>query len=316
MSVEDARAVLERKAKSFALAAKLLPAAVRDDVAVLYAYCRRVDDAVDEAPRGTERARVHALMHELTSIYAGEPQADTLVAAFQRLVQRSGMPERYPRALLAGMLSDAGEVRLASVDDLLLYAYRVAGTVGVMMCYVTGLSDARALTNAVHLGIAFQLTNICRDVAEDWARGRLYLPNELLAAAGAPELGLDFSASLAASRRPVAQTVQRVLALAERYYASANAGIAALPARVGLAVRAARYLYAGIGRELERRGGDPLHGRAIVPAWRKSLLVLRALVEEGLRRTAALFTLRRVPSAASVRSRMASTHVHPLTLDT
>jgi phytoene synthase len=279
MSVSGARAVLARQSKSFALAALLLPRRCRDDVAVLYAYCRRVDDAVDDARDEERPARVEALFEELASVYGGAPQSDSLLVEFRRVVRQHGIPEAYPRALLEGMRSDLGPVRVTRQSDLLLYAHRVAGVVGLMLCHVFTLSDRRALVNADHLGIAMQLTNICRDVLEDFRRDRVYLPAELLRAAGVPPLEPP-TGELTHARVELAVAVRSLLGLADHYYASGDAGLAALPFRIAVAVRAARLIYAAIGAELARRGHDVLDGRAVVPLWRKLALVWRALFAE------------------------------------
>jgi phytoene synthase len=288
MSLEIAQSVLSHKSKSFALAAKLLPKAARDDAAILYAYCRRADDAVDE--EGDARARADAverLARELSAIYAGDALADPLLTAFQDLVRRRNIPEEYPCALLEGLRTDLGPVQLATSEELIVYSYRVAGVVGLMMCHVTGLSDPRALTNAVHLGIAMQLTNICRDVEEDFERGRLYLPATLLAECGAIGLDVELSSTLAPSaaelaphRMALSRVLDRLLALADRYYVSGDAGIPALPWRAALAVRAARLVYSAIGSEIRRQGCDVLAPRAVVSAWRKLALLARAAVTE------------------------------------
>ncbi len=299
MSVELSRGVLARHSKSFALAARLLPPQSRDDAAVLYAYCRRADDAVDdEAPLVERFARLERLERELDAVYAGEDQREPLLAAFQQVVQRRRIPERYPRELLAGMRTDLERVRFRTLDELLVYAYRVAGVVGLMMCHVIGLRDSRALKNAVHLGIAMQLTNVCRDVEEDFRRGRVYLPACMLEECGAAGLDPDFDRSLVPYGRALGRVVQRLLALAERYYASGDAGIPALPPRAALAVRAARYVYAAIGRELARRRYDVLAGRAVVSLPMKLLLVLRATTAELFVRASA-FIAPRPPSGES-----------------
>jgi phytoene synthase len=168
------------------------------------------------------------------------------------------------------MRSDIGPVQIASDDELLVYCYRVAGVVGLMLCYVFGLSQPNARENATHLGIAMQLTNICRDVREDAERERCYLPAELLAACGQP----------GSERERVSRAVERLLALAESYYRSADAGFYALPLRAALAARAARRVYAAIGDELAARHFDALAGRVAVPLWKKLLLVASAVSQE------------------------------------
>jgi phytoene synthase len=310
MSVELSHRVLARHSKSFALAAKLLPPESRDDAAVLYAYCRRADDAVDDdAPPGVRRARVEQLKLELDSIYAGEEQSDPLLAAFQRVVQRRSIPEQYPRDLLAGLATDVAVVRFRTLDELLLYSYRVAGVVGLMMCHVTGLRDPRALENAVHLGIAMQLTNVCRDVDEDFRRGRVYLPASLLGECGAAGLDPDFDRSLAPYRSALGRVLKSLLALADRYYASGDAGIPALPPRAALAVRAARLVYSAIGDELARRRYDVLAGRAVVSLPRKLFLVLRAAATELFVRASAFVAPRPLLGLGESHGRSISLHL-------
>jgi phytoene synthase len=272
-----ARAILAAKSKSFALAGRLLGQVERDRAAVVYAFCRRADDAVDGAATGDPIAAVDRLELELDAIYAGRATGDPVLDAFGEVARACVIPRAYPAELLAGMAMDATGWRYHSLDDVLLYSYRVAGVVGLMMCHVLGLCDDRALPRAVHLGLAMQLTNICRDVEEDWRLGRLYLPDELLGAAGAPDLAAALGGPFPlAARRPAARVTQELLAEADRYYRSADRGIPDLPWRAGLAIRTARLVYAAIGKRMTARGCDPLAGRAVVPRRTKLALVGRA----------------------------------------
>jgi phytoene synthase len=282
--------VLSRQGKTFALAGKLLSREAREDAAVLYAWCRRADDAVDSGPNETRAARLAALRRELGSVFEGKPQSEALAAAFQEVVRRRGIPEGYPSALLDGMEMDLGDVRMTSVSELTLYAYRVAGVVGLMMCHVLGLRDQRALVNAAHLGIAMQITNICRDVHEDWARARLYLPAELLVNEGLGSLGDELGRELSQQHRGrLALVIERLLRIADAYYRSAERGLPALPVRAAWAIRSARLIYAAIGIELRRRGNDVFAGRAVVPLWKKLCLTAFAAVQELSARTLSWF---------------------------
>jgi len=277
------RDVIARHSRSFDLAARLLPPARRDEVAALYAWCRTCDDAVDLAPPGTEAGALAALRERLAAVYGDAPLGDPLLRCFREVVRRRGIPLEYPHELLAGMEMDVAHATYESVDDLLVYCWRVAGTVGLMMCHVMGVSDDRAAPPAAHLGIAMQLTNVCRDVVEDWERGRLYLPQEILGAWGPRlrEAGRGTSRPLplpAEARGALAAAARRLLALADRYYASADAGLAWLEPRSALAVRTARLVYAEIGRRIEARGCDVLQGRAVVSGGRKLVLALRAVL--------------------------------------
>lgn len=229
------RAVIAHHSKSFALASKLLPPGAREDAAVLYAWCRRADDAVDgDAPASNV---VDVLADELTDAYAQRTR-DPLLSAFGRVVRRRGIPRAYPRELLAGMAMDLRGTDYATLDDLIVYAWRVAGVVGLMMTHVLGIDDDDALVSAAHLGIAMQLTNICRDVAEDRARGRVYVPPGM--------------------------TTRELLAVADRYYRSADRGLIALPFRAAIGVASARDIYAAIGPRI-----DDTEVRAVVPRYRK-----------------------------------------------
>jgi phytoene synthase len=277
------REVLEQNSKSFALAARLLPPRSRDRAAAVYAFCRRVDDAIDEAPAAQHEAALAQLHTELDLIYAGAPLEEPALAAFQAVARTCGLPRRYPAELIEGMAMDVRQTRYETLDDLLLYCHRVAGVVGLMMCHVFGISRDSALRNAAHLGLAMQLTNICRDVEEDWGLGRLYLPRQLLLAAGSAPIATPVSGPFprdAATLGAIRQVTAELLAHADRYYASADRGIAALPFRAGLAVRAARILYHAIGLVVASRGHDPLRGRAVVPTGRKLRLVVDALARQ------------------------------------
>ncbi|MEO6775876.1 MAG: phytoene/squalene synthase family protein [Kofleriaceae bacterium] len=252
-----ARATIAHHSKSFALASRLLGRRLRDQTAVIYTWCRRVDDAVDEPEvvrrDGTGVEVIEQLEAELVEAYTGRAR-DPVLAAFGEVVRARGIPLAYPRELLAGMAMDVRDTHYETVDDLIVYAWRVAGVVGLMMTHVFGIADEAALVPAAHLGIAMQLTNICRDVGEDARRGRVYLPATRIA-----ELGVH------GARR-------ELLELAARYYRSAETGMTALPWRASVAARAARNVYAAIGPRIT----DSLD-RAVVPAPAKLALVARAL---------------------------------------
>lgn len=271
-----ARASIATHSKSFALASRVLPPASRDPVAVLYAWCRRADDAVDLAPPGGAGPALARLRAELDDAYAGRA-VDPVLAAMGALCTARAIPRAYPEALLDGMAMDVDEVRYERLDQLHLYGWRVAGVVGLMMSHVLGVSDDRALVPAAQLGLAMQLTNIARDVAEDWERGRLYLPDELLARHGLAGLADRLGRPLPADAvEPLRGAVAELLARAEPHYRAADAGVLALPWRAAFAVTAARRIYAAIGGRLAARRHDVTAGRAATSTARKLALVARA----------------------------------------
>lgn len=269
---------IREHSKSFSMAARLLPQPARDEAVVLYAWCRYADDAVDEVPPAEAPAALARLERELDAIYAGAPQSDVVLAAFQALVQTRNIPRLYPQELVEGMRMDVEGQRYADSRTLYRYCYRVASTVGLMMCHVMGLRDARALQHAAHLGLAMQITNICRDVVEDWGRGRRYLPADRiephLIPAPAPEAeGSGFPSDAV---EPFKWVVRALLDRAEYDYVSGDRGLIALPWRAALAVSAARLIYSDIGRVIARQGYDVTAGRAYTTKARKLALVGRA----------------------------------------
>jgi phytoene synthase len=275
--LEDYKESIAHHSKSFALASRLLPPLLGERATVLYAWCRRADDAIDLEQTEAPAVILRRLRRELQGIYAGEEPSDAVLRAFGRLLRETGIPERYPTELLEGLEMDVRGQAYETLDDLLLYCYRVASTVGLMMCHVMGVSHPAALRPAAHLGLAMQLTNICRDVAEDWQRGRLYLPRELLAR---HRVGWLAAHATPAQRRrgepfpPAAvdgcrAALAELLVAAERYYVSSDAGLEYLSARSALAVNAARRIYSAIGGEIARHDYDVCAPRAVVPRHRK-----------------------------------------------
>jgi phytoene synthase len=182
----------------------------------------------------------------------GEPMPDPTFAAFQRVAIRHRLPERWAMDLIDGFAMDVEHREYRTLDDVMAYCWHVAGVVGVMMARVMGVTDPEVLRRAQDLGLAFQLTNIARDVIEDAEDGRVYLPSEWLVEAG---LAPTAEAVADPANRPVVHEVtKRLLAVAEPYYDSARDGLRGLPFRSSMAIAAARGVYREIGRKVIRRG--------------------------------------------------------------
>ncbi|HSC62331.1 MAG TPA: phytoene/squalene synthase family protein [Caldimonas sp.] len=265
--------MLANGSRTFLAASLLLPRAVRDPACALYAFCRVADDAIDTAPEGEVDAALADLRRALDRVYDGAP-AGAIERAFAFVVRRHGIPRALPEGLLEGFAWDVAQRRYESMADLHDYAARVAGTVGAMMALVMGARSPAALARACDLGVAMQLSNIARDVGEDARLGRVYLPLAWLRQAG-----IDVDGLVAAPRHDarLGRVVARVLAHAEALYARVGAGVAELPAGCRIGINAARFLYAEIGHEVGRRGGNSIDSRAVVPTWRKAALLARAV---------------------------------------
>ena len=278
------RALLAHGSRTFLAASRLLPRAVRDPACALYAFCRLADDEVDgqtgggapdsAAPAGASAAvaRLRARLHR---VYHGLPMAEPADRALAAVVRRFNIPPLLLHALIEGFEWDTADRRYETLADLQDYAARVAGTVGAMMALLMGVRSATGLARACDLGVAMQLSNIARDVGEDARAGRLYLPRQWLREAGiAPDAWLAAPVHSPA----LGQVVQRLLREADALYARVGAGVAALPLGCRPGINAARFLYAQIGLEVERRGLNAVDSRAVVSRRRKATSLARALL--------------------------------------
>jgi 15-cis-phytoene synthase len=257
--------------KTFFAAARMLPSRVRGPAIALYAFCRVADDAIDFS---TDRLLALTELNErLRRIYAGEPMAFAPDRALAAVVRDFDMPLELVSALLEGFEWDAEGRRYETIEDLQAYGARVAGSVGAMMAVVMRTRGEQALARACDLGVAMQLTNIARDVGEDARSGRLYLPLQWMREAGIdPNTWLEnpiFDAR-------VASVINRLIAAADVLYRRSEHGIGHLPRDCRPAIRAARLVYAEIGRALEKTGFDSVNHRAVVSGARKLALLARA----------------------------------------
>jgi len=279
-----ARAAIARGSKSFAAASRLFDRPTRERVWLLYAWCRACDDIADAQDHGGAlgdqagaRQRL-ATIRELTArALAGEATGRPAFDALGVLARETALTAAMAGDVTAGFALDAAAWQPASEADLLRYCYHVAGAVGVMMAVVMGVApdDADTLDRSCDLGVAFQLANIARDVAEDHAAGRCYLPGDWLA-----EAGVAREALLAPAHRPaVAAMVRRLCALQAGYEASARVGARRLPFRCRWAVLSAAGIYGAIAREAERLGGGALERRIVTSRAAKLGFVLRGLGE-------------------------------------
>lgn len=276
--VAASRAVLAEHARTFNLAGAFLPPDRLDEAAVIYAFCRLVDDTVDEARSADVGVRELA---EIEAELRQESAPRPLLAGLLEIAERRRIDLRVFEELIIGVRSDSGEVRIADDEELLRYCYRVAGTVGLMMCGAIGVESRTALPFALDLGLGMQITNICRDVAEDAERGRIYIPESRLRRVGiAPETLLEGTVD----RRLLSTVVEDLLKLAERYYESADHGMSFIPARSRVAILIASRVYRAIGRRLLAHGSDPMVGRTVVPRRGKARWLSSALFTFATRR--------------------------------
>ncbi|MFD2181553.1 phytoene/squalene synthase family protein [Rhodoplanes azumiensis] len=275
--VAACRAMIRQGSRTFFAASLLLPCAVRSPAYTLYAFCRFADDEVDG--EGREKGAVERLRERLALAYDGRPLPTATDRAFADMVARYAIPRAIPEALLEGLAWDTEGRRYEDLSGVVAYSARVAATVGAMMTLLMGVRDSTTLARACDLGVAMQITNICRDIGEDARMGRIYMPLAWMRAEG-----LDPDAWLAdpVFDERVARIVSRLLAAADVLYTRAEAGIARLPLGCRPGILAARIMYAEIGRVIEANGLDSVSRRAYVPGRRKLELLARAFATAPL----------------------------------
>jgi phytoene synthase len=282
--VAHARETIRRGSKSFAAASRLFDSVTRERVWLLYGWCRACDDLADAQEMGgalgdqrgaAERlARIRGLT---AAAFAGEPTGDPAFDGFGLVARETGLTPAMADDVIAGFALDCAEWSPRSEADMLRYCFHVAGAVGVMMAVVMGVApdDEDTLDRACDLGIAFQLANIARDISEDDAAGRCYLPDEWLAEADIPPgEGMKPHYRLA-----LVGIVHRLCEMEKVYEGSARAGAARLTFRQRWAVLSAAGIYGEIARQVDRAGGHAWDHRVVTSKARKLGFVVRAFAQ-------------------------------------
>ncbi|MBZ6379771.1 hypothetical protein B5C34_14785 [Pacificimonas flava] len=253
---------IAKGSKSFALASRLFDAETKRRVRLLYAWCRHCDDVIDgqhlgmgEVESDLEPAERLDILRRRTKAGLDDPASETgAFAAIGAVALECGLPHQLPLRHLHGFAMDVHDRRYRTIEDVLDYCEHVAGVVGRMMAIVMGVEadNKEVLARAADLGIAFQLTNICRDVVEDAARDRCYLPTEWLVR----ENLSPGEHARPENRLALSHVTERMLGLADRYYASAKAGATHLPFEAAWAVLTAKKVYRAIGDHIRDAGPE------------------------------------------------------------
>ncbi len=271
------RRVTLKHAKTFYFASLFLPIAKRNACYAVYAFCRYVDDLIDNSvtQTGTEDRTALACVIEqwqsqLDMVYAGATVTTPVMTAWADTLRRFSIERTLPDELIAGVMTDLRDsVRFDTFDQLYDYCYKVAAVVGLMTSAIFGLRDQSARAHAVDLGIAMQLTNILRDINEDFRNNRIYIPREDLDRFGVDERCIGSRTVNPAFRR----MMQFQIARAHEYYNSADVGIGMLEPDSRLTVKLMSHNYRRILNVIERNGYDVFSQRASVPLHRKLLTV-------------------------------------------
>lgn len=277
---ERCRALHRRHGRTYYLATRLLPAWKRRHVHALYGFTRFADDIVDDT-RPVPPAERERLFDEWSRRFlaglSGARVEDPILPAVLHTIEVFGLERADFAAFLRSMASDLTVTGYATYDDLLGYMEGSAAAIGTMMLPILDPMDpAAAREPARQLGLAFQLTNFIRDVAEDLARGRVYLPEEDLAAFGLTRADITAAAAAGTAPSQVKALIRYEIRRAEQHYAAAAVGVPMLAPASQACIRAAYHLYRGILDEIVAADCDVFRGRAVVPRRRRLRVALRA----------------------------------------
>ena len=268
--IEESRKILAKKGKTFFWAKFLLKKEHAEDATRLYRFCRYIDDIGDET-KNKDQAH-QALLQIISEIRLGLSN-DPVIEDALKLFHKRNIDTRIPIELINGVISDLKSVRIESKDQLLIYCYQVAGTVGLMMSRVLDVKDERANAHAIDLGIAMQLTNICRDVVEDALLDRRYIPGSMCQNLE-PNLFIDPAVT---TKTLVSNNLHELLDMADEYYKSGHNGLCFLPFRARMGMAIAGFLYRNIGIKLKNEDYAFWNGRVFVSKGLKLKLTLQIL---------------------------------------
>ena len=255
--INESNKILSRKGKTFFWAKFLLKQEHAEDATRLYRFCRYIDDIGDESE---DKARAHAALSKVIYELAQGKSNDPVIADAVKLFTKKNIDVKIAIELINGVISDLKSVRLESEDQLLIYCYQVAGTVGLMMSKILDVRDERAYAHAIDLGIAMQLTNICRDVTEDAMMHRRYIPGSLCKNLE-PDLLINPDKD---TKNLISKNLAYLLNMADTYYQSGHDGLCFLPFRARMGMAIAGFLYRHIGVKLKNNHYAFWNGRVCV----------------------------------------------------
>ena len=261
---QQAAKLTSEHSKSFYFASALLPEEKRSAVRALYAFCRTVDDIVDESTDSERETQLDYWRRMVEAVSFSD--GDLVAAAWADTLARYHIPRHYALQLIDGVARDLIQTRYQTFDELATYCYGVASTVGLMSMYIVGFHSSDAVPYAIKLGVALQMTNILRDVGDDYQTGRLYLPREELTFYGIREQDIAKGRVTDNWRQFMKFQIERTRQL----YEASWEGVKMLEREGQFAIGAASVFYQGILDEIEKNDYDVFTRRASLSAWGKA----------------------------------------------
>ncbi|MDD5668676.1 MAG: phytoene/squalene synthase family protein [Candidatus Omnitrophica bacterium] len=270
----EAKNVTKIHSHSFYYASLILPPRIQKAAYSIYAVCRLSDEAIDSSSPQSQVAGLNKIREKVAHAYSHKTIADPLGIVFQKTVRDYHIPQEYFNVLFTGMIADLTKNRYKNFNELYDYCYEIAGIVGLMMLSIFEYTSPEAKKYAVDLGIAMQLTNIIRDIKEDWERGRVYLPQDEMSRFNISEDTLREGRVTPDFKAFMQFQIQR----AREYYTNAAKGIPLLKGkRVRFVSMAMTEFYKEILTVIEKKGYDIFSGRAYTTAAQKTVITLKIL---------------------------------------
>lgn len=265
--------IFSKKAKTFYLASVFFPKKIKNDVKILYNFCRYVDD-VGDLIQNTNLKKIQ--LRKIRNDIKKNKSRDTFVYEFLNIVNLYKIERKIVYDLIDGIYFDAGSVNIKSEEQLEEYAYKVAGTVGLMMCSIMGVSNRNLFNHAIELGIAMQITNICRDIKEDLMINRIYFPERIR--------GFQYEGNLELLRNKekqqiLSKNILKLLNKSDLLYKDSLKGTMQLPLRIRFVILCASKLYQEIGNCIKKNPMQIWRERIFVRLPKKCLIILVCFVQ-------------------------------------
>ena len=272
--------ILKKNGKSFYWAGQLLPKKYLIRCAELYSFCRLLDDIADSKIKADNLSKLKNILnlikkedyHELKKYKINVPD----------YLKKSELAKAKIIDLIDGLIFDQKQVRIKNERELILYCYRVAGTVGVLMCIALDCKEKKSHDFAIDLGIAMQLTNILRDIKEDAELNRRYLPGNFVKNL-TPKQIINISQNIKHKDHLIVQeAIKKILLLSDLYYKSGNAGLFFLKFQFKIVIAVASNIYRQIGVKLKNKSYNWYEGRIFTTIYEKFKITIKTILSISL----------------------------------
>ena len=266
---ENFKKVLKDHAKSFYFAGLLLDKNTLNDASILYAFCRQLDDAADEGTNNLSK------LNYLIEDYKKNSSENIVNNTFKKLKDKYELDQIFIDDLMKGIKADLSFEQPKDLNDLIIYSYQVAGTVGGLMAKILGANDQNAWKFAIDLGIGMQLTNIARDIKEDAINKRIYIPKDMLGDITHQNILND------SNKEQVFKATESILKIADQYYESGLQGIFHIPNKNKFSIFVAAHLYRSIGNKVLKNKSEFLKSRSYLNIFEKIILLSKLYFQKS-----------------------------------